>query len=75
MENAATDAPPESRLAYSVDEVTRISGLGRSTVYEAIGAGHLIARKAGRRTVILAVDLNRWLDNLPMMEAVDATAA
>ncbi len=69
MENESPAAPQESRLAYDVNEAARVSGLGRSTVYEEIGAGRLVARKVGKRTLILAADLNEWLNSLPKMEA------
>lgn len=53
------------RLAYSVSEAAQVAALGRSTVYEAIRHRELTARKAGRRTVILAADLAAWLQSLP----------
>src|SRR4051812_49324760 len=40
-------------LALTIANATKVSGLGRSTLYEAIGAGKLEARKAGNRTLIL----------------------
>jgi hypothetical protein len=52
-------------LAHTIAEVTKISGLGRSTIYEAIGNGQLDARKAGNRTLIVATSLRSFLDNLP----------
>lgn len=75
MDTPASNAAPEPRAAYRIDEVARISGLGRSTVYEEIGAGRLVARKVGKRTVILAADLDGWLSGLPKMEAANASAA
>ncbi len=56
---------PVSKLAYSIDESCKVSTVGRTKTYEAIGSGALIARKVGRRTVILHKDLESWLDNLP----------
>ena len=35
----------------------QVSGLGRTTIYEAIGTGKLEARKAGNRTLIVADSL------------------
>jgi excisionase family DNA binding protein len=52
-------------LAYSIAEVCEIAGIGRTSIYEAINSGELIARKNGRRTVILSDDLRRWLQSLP----------
>jgi excisionase family DNA binding protein len=58
---------PRSRVAYSVAETMALSGLGRDTVYKAIHAGRLPARKLGRRTIVLASDLQRFLEALPVM--------
>ena len=56
---------PAQKLAYSIDDVTKLTGVGRSFIYEAIKAGNLSIRKAGRRTLIFDADLNAWLANLP----------
>ena len=56
-------------LAYSITEASEVSRIGRTSIYEAISARELIARKHGRRTVILADDLRRWLQNLPLAES------
>jgi excisionase family DNA binding protein len=54
-----------TRLGLSVRETAVITGLGRSTIYEALASGRLLARKLGRRTVILESDLRAWLESLP----------
>jgi excisionase family DNA binding protein len=56
------------KLAYSIAEVGRLSGLGRSSIYKAIAEGSLVARKSGRRTVILAADLSEWLCSLALLQ-------
>ena len=53
------------RLGFSIDGACESSGLGRTFLYEAIGSGKLIAKKAGRRTIILPEDLKAYLENLP----------
>ena len=53
------------KLTHSIDDVTKLTGVGRSFIYEAIKAGNLLVRKAGRRTLILDADLNAWLASLP----------
>lgn len=53
-------------LAYSIAEASEVSRIGRTSIYEAISSRELIARKNGRRTVILADDLRQWLQNLPI---------
>ena len=57
----------EPRLAYSVDETSEVSGLGRTKIYEEIKAKRLIARKCGDRTLILHPDLVKWLSDLPRL--------
>ena len=66
------NAPP---LAYSIAEACEVSGISRTSVYEAINSRELIARKHGRRTVILADDLRRWLHNLPVTAPKTASKA
>jgi Helix-turn-helix domain len=52
-------------LAHTIADATKISGLGRTTLYEAIGAGKIEARKAGNRTLIVAESLRTFLAGLP----------
>ena len=54
-----------TKLAFSIPEVCETSGLGRTAVYEEIRSGRLIARKCGRRTLVLLADLEAWLSSLP----------
>ena len=55
--------------AISILEAVRLSGIGRSSIYEAIRRGELAIRKSGRRSLILTADLQRWLSELPTSEA------
>jgi excisionase family DNA binding protein len=55
---------PSDKVAYTITEIVHLSGLGRSSIYKAIGEGRLIARKSGRRTMVLADDLFAWLHGL-----------
>jgi excisionase family DNA binding protein len=55
----------ESPLAYSIAEASTQSKIGRTAIYDMINSGKLIARKRGRRTLILADDLRRCLELLP----------
>lgn len=55
----------QKKIAYSIVDVTDLTGLGRSFIYEAIKAGNLSIRKAGRRTLIFEADLNAWLASMP----------
>ncbi len=56
-------------VAYDIATAVAVSGIGRTRLYAYIKAKRLKARKAGRRTVILAADLQAFLDSLPEMEA------
>ena len=57
------------RLAISVMDAARLTGVGRSTIQQNINTGQLKARKAGRRTLILRDDLQAWLDAMPARAA------
>ena len=52
-------------LSVSIIEAARRAGVGRSTIYEAIGRGELRLKKSGRRSLILTEDLAAWLKALP----------
>ncbi len=52
-------------LAHTIADAGRITGLGRTTLYEEIGAGKIEARKAGGRTLILAESLRNYIAGLP----------
>jgi len=53
------------RLAFDVDQLDAVCGLGRTRAFEEIQTGRLKARKAGRRTLVLREDLEDWLRALP----------
>lgn len=64
----------EAKIAYTIAEATRASGLSRSMLYVAIGRGVLRARKCGARTVILHSDLRKFLRRLPRLTKGSAAA-
>ena len=55
-------------LAFTVDEACSVARIGRTALYKAIGTGELVARKYGRKTLILATDLHRFIEGLPTIE-------
>jgi excisionase family DNA binding protein len=63
MEKAHLD-----REGYSIPEAAVVASIGRTKIYEAIGDGSLIARKHGRRTIILRDDLHAFLTALPAVK-------
>lgn len=64
--------PKHPLAALSLDDVAARTGLGRVTLYRLIRKGDLIARKAGRRTVILEADLAAYLVALPKIAPKEA---
>jgi excisionase family DNA binding protein len=52
-------------LAYSIPAASKVSGVGRSKLYEAIASGALRVRKNGAKNLILRDDLQHWLQSLP----------
>jgi excisionase family DNA binding protein len=61
----ATPSPDLTRYAYSIDEVVKLTGLGRTLIYQAIQRGQLVAVKCGRRTIVLHEHLQAFLQSLP----------
>jgi excisionase family DNA binding protein len=62
-----TTSQPQTigRAAHSIAECCALTGIGRDTIYGAIRAGKLVARKLGRRTLIMDEDLRCFLKDLP----------
>ena len=57
-----------SPLAYSISESCAKAGEGRTGIYKAIREGKLRAVKRGRRTLVLAEDLRRYVESHPAIE-------
>ena len=58
-----------NKEAFTIPEAIQAAGIRRTAIYEEIKAGRLRAVKRGRRTLILAPDLRRWLSSLPVVRA------
>jgi excisionase family DNA binding protein len=62
----ASDARAERelpRLCYTIKEVCRITGLGKTTIYAAFKSGALVKTKIGNSTRVLDEDLKAFLRN------------
>ena len=55
-------------LAYTPDIAAVVSGRSRTRIFLAIRRGELAARKDGRRTIVEASELKRWIQQLPARE-------
>ena len=63
------------KLAFSTFEAAKRAAICRSLIYRAINSGDLVAHKVGRRTIVLASDLEAFLARSPRMPAKEAAAA
>lgn len=52
---------PDARLAYSVNEAARITGLSRDLLYDQMRSGKLAYLKVGRRRIITRQQLEAFL--------------
>jgi excisionase family DNA binding protein len=53
-------------IAYRIDDLVRVSGIGRTKIYEALKAGQLRAHKSGKRTLIPAESARDFIARLPV---------
>jgi excisionase family DNA binding protein len=56
------------RIGYSIEEFADLIGIGRSAVYKALRSGMLPARKIGKRTIIMAEDVEKYLTRVPFWQ-------
>jgi excisionase family DNA binding protein len=54
---------PAERLAYSIDEAARLTGLSRDLLYDEMRRGNLTYVKVGRRRLITRHHLQEFLGN------------
>ena len=55
-------------VAMNVRQAAAVAGVGHNSIYDAIRAGTLDARKLGRRTLITRDALERFIASLPRLE-------
>jgi excisionase family DNA binding protein len=65
MAQLEPSVPGKKPFAHTIEDAAWLVKCGRTTIYAAIKAGALKARKIGRRTIILDEDLRGWLASLP----------
>jgi excisionase family DNA binding protein len=57
-----SSSPPKTEpLAVSPADAARLAGLGRTTIYGALGSGALKSLKIGKRRLIAVEALRAWL--------------
>ncbi len=54
----------ENQILFSLAEITRDSGLGRTTIYSEINSGRLKIVKVGRRSLVTRPAREAWLEQL-----------
>ena len=59
---AATDAPPLEPICVRIAVAVKLTGIGRSTLYELIAAGEIATVKVGRSTFIRYDSLKRLFE-------------
>ena len=53
-------------LAYTIPDACKMGAASRSAIYRAVKSGDLVLRKRGTRSLIMADELRRWLQSLPV---------
>ena len=56
------------QLALTVAEACVAARVGKTVLYQAIASGALVARKRGRKTLVLPADLQAWIAGLPSIK-------
>lgn len=49
---------------FSVKQTQKIIGFGKTKIYQLLNSGELPAKKAGRKTLILKRDIDKFLESL-----------
>ena len=58
-------SPDTLPILATIPDAVKLSGVGRTKLYQMIGAGEIEARKAGARTLVVVASLMAWLEALP----------
>jgi len=60
--------------AFSIKQISALTGLGKTKIYELIKSSQIPARKIGKRTIVRAADLEAFLSSLPPLASADKPA-
>lgn len=63
--NIKTDSNSDIRIALTISEAAKATGISRSHVYKLLSEGALTRRKIGKRTLILREDLEAFMRARP----------
>ena len=58
-------SPIEGRVAYSVEEVASIIGIGRTLAWSLVRSGELPSVRVAGRVLVRRRQLEEWLDTMP----------
>ena len=53
-------------VAYSIENAARTAAVSKQVIEDAVRAGALPAHRIADHAVILATDIQRWLETFPM---------
>lgn len=62
------------QLLYSIAQCCRMAAIGRTKFYQLVASGEIPVRKIGKRTLVAAADLKRWVERLPTIKTRDSNA-
>lgn len=57
-------AETTNRMLYPIPEAAELLGVQRSTIYRLVGEGEIERTKIGRRSLITATSIERYVDRL-----------
>jgi hypothetical protein len=67
--------PFRERISCTIPEACAATGLGRTKMYEEIGAGRIQTRKFGTRTLIVVASLVALIDPSPNAKATTSASS
>lgn len=69
VESGPNASPSGERVAFSINEVSTQTNVGRTKIYDEIKKGRLVIHKCGRRSLIFRSDRDAWLEQMVSSEA------